>query len=286
MQLVKTLRSFSRYVPKDLPPYTIVTDLRPKYTARAAYNLKDIENVLDVKTKPKTFLDYFGYLSVRLFVLPFEDLKKTFSRPREEMERNLFRRLVLFESLAGTPGMVAANFLHFRSMRKQFNYSERINTLLEEAENEKVHLFTFLSIYEPSLKNRIEAHVYHYLYRIYFSCLYRLSQKAAHKVIGYIEEEAVHSYTKVLHAIDSEVLTHWKKVPAPQIAREYWKLPEGANMRDVILVIRADEAFHRETNHYFSDLKKGEGNQFEKLAKLGASRADGESPVSGAKHQA
>jgi len=42
-------------------------------------------------------------------------------------------------------------------------------------------------------------------------------------------------------------------VPAPAIARHYWKLPEDALLRDVILVVRADEAHHRDVNHAFAN---------------------------------
>ncbi len=42
-------------------------------------------------------------------------------------------------------------------------------------------------------------------------------------------------------------------VPAPAIARHYWKLPEDATLRDVVLVVRADEAHHRDVNHGFAN---------------------------------
>jgi ubiquinol oxidase len=42
-------------------------------------------------------------------------------------------------------------------------------------------------------------------------------------------------------------------VPAPRIALDYWNLPEGARLRDVVLVIRADEAGHRDRNHQMAD---------------------------------
>jgi len=77
----------------------------------------------------------------------------------------------------------------------------------------------------------------------------------------------IRSYTKILHAIDDNKLRHWKSIAAPKIAQEYWKLPSNATLRDVILVIRADEAFHREANHYFAGMKHGTKHEFEKLAK-------------------
>jgi ubiquinol oxidase len=41
--------------------------------------------------------------------------------------------------------------------------------------------------------------------------------------------------------------------PAPAIARHYWKLPEDATLRDVVLVVRADEAHHRDVNHGYAN---------------------------------
>ena len=42
-------------------------------------------------------------------------------------------------------------------------------------------------------------------------------------------------------------------VPAPQIAKDYWGLPDQATLRDVVLVVRADEAHHRDVNHGFAN---------------------------------
>ena len=41
---------------------------------------------------------------------------------------------------------------------------------------------------------------------------------------------------------------------APEEANDYYNLPEGAKMRDLILSIRADEACHREVNHHCGDI--------------------------------
>lgn len=35
-------------------------------------------------------------------------------------------------------------------------------------------------------------------------------------------------------------------------------LDENATFRDMVLAVRADEACHREVNHYFADIKDGE----------------------------
>lgn len=41
-------------------------------------------------------------------------------------------------------------------------------------------------------------------------------------------------------------------MPAPLIARHYWKMADDATLRDVVLLVRADEAHHRDINHGFS----------------------------------
>jgi hypothetical protein len=61
----------------------------------------------------------------------------------------------------------------------------------------------------------------------------------------------------MLEAIDSKdgVLYHWNKRPAPAEAIQYYHLDKDATFRDLILSIRADEACHRETNHFLSDVR-------------------------------
>lgn len=78
---------------------------------------------------------------------------------------------------------------------------------------------------------------------------YVISPKLAHRITGYLEEEAVNSYTEFLNDIDAG---KFENSPAPAIAIDYWRLPKDATLRDVVFVIRADEAHHRDINHYAS----------------------------------
>ncbi|XP_021775872.1 ubiquinol oxidase 2, mitochondrial-like [Chenopodium quinoa] len=89
---------------------------------------------------------------------------------------------------------------------------------------------------------------------VFFNCyfvLYLLSLKLAHRVVGYLEEEAIHSYTEYLKDIDSGAI---ENVCAPATAIDYWRLPKNATLKDVMTVIHADEAHHRDVNHFASDL--------------------------------
>ena len=124
-----------------------------------------------------------------------------------------------------------------------------IRTLMEEAENERMHLMTFIEIAKPTWFERMVILGVQGVFLVGFSLLYLISAKTAHRVVGYFEEEAVTSYTLYLEEIDEG---RSPNVPAPAIARHYWKLADDATLRDVVLVVRADEAHHRDVNHGFA----------------------------------
>ena len=159
-------------------------------------------------------------------------------------------RAVVLETVAAVPGMVAGSLQHLRALRRMESDHGWIRTLLEEAENERMHLMTFIQIAQPSRLERLLILVAQGVFYNLFFLFYVISPKTAHRVVGYLEEEAVFSYTEYLAGVDDG---HYVNVPAPAIAIDYWKLPLDARLRDVILVVRADEAHHRDVNHGFSD---------------------------------
>ncbi|XP_059648063.1 ubiquinol oxidase, mitochondrial-like isoform X2 [Cornus florida] len=79
--------------------------------------------------------------------------------------------------------------------------------------------------------------------------LYHLSLKLAHRIVGYLEEEAIHSYSKYLMQIESGAI---ENIPGLVIDVDYWRLPKDATLKDVVTVIRANEARHRDVNHFVS----------------------------------
>lgn len=88
-----------------------------------------------------------------------------------------------------------------------------------------------------------------------------ISPKICHRFVGYLEEEAVHTYTRAIHELDQGYLKNWTdpRFQVPDIAITYWKMPEGhRTMKDLILYIRADEACHRGVNHTLSNLDQKE----------------------------
>ena len=155
-------------------------------------------------------------------------------------------RAVVLETVAAVPGMVGGMITHLTSLRRMEDDGGWIRILLEEAENERMHLMTFIEIAKPNPFERWVIISVQWLFWIAFFLLYLVSRRTAHRVVGYFEEEAVVSYTLYLKEIDEG---RAENVAAPAIARHYWQLPQGATLRDVVEVVRADEAHHRDVNH-------------------------------------
>lgn len=104
---------------------------------------------------------------------------------------------------------------------------------------------TFIEIAKPTGFERLVVLVAQWIFYVGFFLLYLVSSRTAHRMVGYFEEEAVLSYTLYLAEIDAG---RSPNVPAPAIAKQYWKLADDAMLRDVVLVVRADEAHHRDTS--------------------------------------
>lgn len=159
-------------------------------------------------------------------------------------------RAVVLETVAAVPGMVGGMLQHLRSLRRMQDDRGWIRTLLDEAENERMHLMTFVRIAQPTQLERLLVLSAQGVFFVLFFLLYGVSPKTAHRVVGYFEEEAVISYTEYLASVDAG--TH-ANPPAPRIAIEYWELPANARLRELIVAVRADEMHHREVNHSFAD---------------------------------
>ncbi|KAK5115700.1 Alternative oxidase, mitochondrial precursor [Meristemomyces frigidus] len=185
--------------------------------------------------------------------------------PKSSMtERKWLMRFIFLESVAGVPGMVAGMLRHLHSLRRMRRDNGWIETLLEESFNERMHLLTFLKMAEPGwfMRLMILGAQGVFFNTMFFS--YLISPRTCHRFVGYLEEEAVITYTRVLQDIDAGKLPMFAAMQAPDIAIRYWNMPEGSQtFRDLILYIRADESKHREVNHTLGNLdQKNDPNPY------------------------
>ena len=167
-------------------------------------------------------------------------------------------RAVVLETVAAVPGMVAGMLLHLKSLRKMQDDKGWIKILLDEAANERMHLMTFIKIAKPTFIERLIIMFAQFIFILMYLFIYLISQKTAHRIVGYFEEEAVISYTEYLNEIEEGKI---ENIKAPEIAINYWNLPLNSRLKDVVKVIRDDEAGHRDVNHSFADILNAKKNK-------------------------
>jgi len=160
-------------------------------------------------------------------------------------------RAVVLETVAGVPGMIAGMLTHFASLRTlKKGYGTKIHHMLEEAENERKHLIFVLHITKPTALERGIITVAQIMFSVFYFTLYMISEKTAHRMIGYFEEEAVISYTDYIQQVDDGLI---ENVRAPEAAIQYYGLPDTARLRDMLECIREDERKHSVVNHRYAD---------------------------------
>ncbi|KAF1981200.1 alternative oxidase [Aulographum hederae CBS 113979] len=245
------------------PVYTAKQMNDVQVAHRETRNFSDRFALLMVKLLRTTLDLASGYKHDKAVALGQKDPAKATQKYAMTEKKYLIRNVFL-ESVAGVPGMVAGMLRHLHSMRRMRRDNGWIETLLEESYNERMHLLIFLKMYEPGWFMKILVLG---AQGVFFNAMfvsYLISPRTAHRFVGYLEEEAVLTYTREIADIDAGKLPEWAKMEAPEIAVDYYKMPEGQRtMRDLLLWIRADEAKHREVNHTLGNLdQKNDPNPF------------------------
>ncbi len=190
---------------------------------------------------PKNFSDRFAY-ALTMFFRWFAD---TFFAGRYG------HRAVVLETVAGVPGMVAGMWQHLRSLRNmEPDKRGWIKTLLDEAENERMHLMIFIEIARPNWFERLIVAFAQFVFWHFYFVLYVFFPRTAHRMVGYFENQAVISYTHYLEEIDAG---RAENIPAPRIAIDYYSLADDATLRDVVIAVRSDEQGHADVNHGMAD---------------------------------
>ena len=95
--------------------------------------------------KSKNELDMFAYYIVKIL-----------ARSMDIVFGNRYgHRAVVLETIAAVPGMVGGMMQHLRSLRHISDDHGWIHTLLDEAENERMHLMVYSHIAKPNTLEKI-----------------------------------------------------------------------------------------------------------------------------------
>lgn len=104
-------------------------------------------------------------------------------------------RAIVLETMAAMPGMVGATLTHLRCLRQMKSDRGWIRILMEEAENERMHLMIFLEVCKPTLFERLIVLIVQWFFYIFFFALYLISPKTAHRLV--CESEALRRFIAV-----------------------------------------------------------------------------------------
>ncbi|CAA6669543.1 unnamed protein product [Spirodela intermedia] len=115
------------------------------------------------------------------------------------------------------------------SLRRFEHSGGWIRVLLEEAENERMHLMTFMEVSQPRWYERALVFA---VQGVFFNA-YFLAYLASPTRQG-----------------------HHRERPRPRHRHRLLAPPPDATLRDVVLSVRADEAHHRDVNHFASDIHR------------------------------
>lgn len=208
---------------------------------------------------PKDFTNHLSFRAVKAVRYLF-DLGTGWNG--DITTKKIMNRVIYLETIAAVPGMVAGILRHFKSLRAMERDGGMLNMFLEEALNERMHLLTFVKMKNPGFIMRSAVLGGQVGFGFFYGLAYVLSPKFCHTFVGYVEEEACATYTKIIKAIEEapegDELAAWRTELAPKIGRAYWHLGENGTVLDLMYAIRADEAEHRDVNHFASEAKPGE----------------------------
>jgi len=234
-------------------------------TYNTAWTSEDIESAgsFQPKHNPKTFVDKLLYFSVRSAYHGFNAI--SFYNQQDPSGKAVKFRLIFLESIAGVPGMVGAAARHFKSLRTLNRDHGWIHTLLEEAENERMHLLTVMTMFQAGPLAKFAVLVAQSVLAPLLTVVAFINPKYIHRFVGYLEETAVHTYSHIIEKMEtpgSKLQKEWGHLMAPDIAKQYWRMEDDATWLDVIKQIMADEANHRDVNHTFASLQSDETNPY------------------------
>ena len=147
------------------------------------WSIDEAVGVAITHEKPQSACDWTAYLAVKAMRSGFDLFSgytlKSYIKTLDE--RDMLRRCIFLETVAGVPGFAAAMIRHLQSLRRMQRDNGWIHTLLEEAENERMHLMTFLQLRNPGPILRAGVALTQIGFTAVFSLVYFISPHFCHR---------------------------------------------------------------------------------------------------------
>ena len=138
---------------RSLPKFKMVLNPNSYRMAHPIYELSEIENIRTYHHEANNWRDKLALTMVKTVRKGFDVLSRY--DPNTMNERHWLNRCVFLETVAGVPGMVGGMCRHMKSLRTLERDNGWIHHLLQESENERMHLFIFLTMRNPGVCFRI-----------------------------------------------------------------------------------------------------------------------------------
>jgi len=117
--------------------------------SHASYKPEDLDIEL-THQEPTNFSDRAAFQAVKI-VRGLFDTATGWSNDKIVTQDKILNRVIFLETVAAVPGMVAAVTRHFRSLRRMERDGGLMHLFLEEANNERMHLLSFIKMKDPGM---------------------------------------------------------------------------------------------------------------------------------------
>jgi hypothetical protein len=179
-RLIELQNAVHKHVPKHIRVY----DRYSRWGAHNVFYPSGFPQIKETYRQPQTFGDRLAS-GVVMFLRKSYDFVTGYN-PEKMTEKAWAFRCLFLETIAGVPGMVGGMVRHLNSLRFLRKDRGRIPHLLEEAANERFHLFVFLNLLNPGWFLRGFIIVAQFVFfNAYFLC-YLMSAKTCHRFVGHL----------------------------------------------------------------------------------------------------
>ncbi|CAL5228153.1 g11233 [Coccomyxa viridis] len=191
---------------------------------------------------PKGLAEWTGFLAAQLYNAGTAVVAHVPAwLPGVSMQRETvwLRRLVLLESIAPVLGSTAAMAAYAKALWSLQQDARYLQAFQQESDNARAHLVALLSV-SPSAAQKLLVLLNQVLLAPPYALAFALAPRVCHAFVSTLSGLTGEALSDALVDLDAGKAPAWdvQSLPAPVLA--YWGLPEGASMRSVLLVMRAD----------------------------------------------
>ncbi|KAJ3105334.1 hypothetical protein HDU97_008231 [Phlyctochytrium planicorne] len=249
MQLLwRTLMQAPKIIPQRIPcttititNRTIVTGirrlaahpLRPRYDITSTrpekrtpiYTKEMLESFRNWQPPPAspdlhTSSEVVAYILFRILKFGLNLLTLTLPKPQFLSSNSWFRRFIFLETLSSVPGFMGSMIRHIRSLKSLQDDKGWIPTLLDDTENHRAHLMSWMMVGKPGAIMTTCVVITQGLFYQSFFVVYAVSQQTVHRFLTFVAEDSVKTYTICLEDVENGKIQDWKNRPAPKQAIE------------------------------------------------------------------